>query len=73
MISTWLVHRADDLNHYTNPRKGQCWSKTLCLYDSELLCWEAGDIKTRPTWGGSRRLAAKMRVLLRELGSGHRK
>lgn len=65
MSRDWLIHRADDLNHHTNPRKGQCWSKALCLYDSELLCWEAGDIKTRPTWRGSRQLARKVKAALR--------
>lgn len=70
-LTNWLVHRADDLNHYTCPRRGGCWSKALCLYDSELLCWEAGDIKTRPTWHGSRHLAMAAKQMVRE--GGHRK
>lgn len=54
-MTSWLIHRADDLNHWTCPGK-RCWSKTLCLYDAELLVWEEGLIRGKPSWGSSRRL-----------------
>lgn len=54
-MSYRLIRLADTVNHW-RPRKngcGRCWSRTLCLYESELACWRDGLIKHRPTWRGA--------------------
>jgi hypothetical protein len=55
-FATWLVHKLDGPNHWTRPAKGQCWSKTLCLHESELTAWEDGHLRNRPTLRSARSL-----------------
>jgi hypothetical protein len=65
-VSAWIIHRLDDLNHWTRPGKSRCWNLSLCLWDSELLAYEAGWMKRRTTWHEARQMAARMRGFRRE-------